>query len=209
MTVDEYTEEKILEDLDRLSYLYGLKRVMRYNQQREEPLYTESVAEHLYGMNLLAQYFLPLEDPAGLFNRARIYEMITLHDIDEIETGDVLGYTKTDAIREQEVVAMRIVAEKSPQHIQSFIKERVEEYEAKETIEAKFARAIDKMEPLVHIYHPMVRDILHINQTTIEQSRSIKDKYIADFPFITKFNETVHQKLDTDGFFWTPGVTLH
>jgi hypothetical protein len=63
--------------------------------------------------------------------------MITLHDIDEIETGDVIGYTKTDAIREQEVVAMRMVAEKSPLHLQSFIKERVEEYESKETIEKR------------------------------------------------------------------------
>jgi 5'-deoxynucleotidase YfbR-like HD superfamily hydrolase len=208
MKLEDYTEAIILDGLDRLSYLYGMKRVMRYNQTRDEQLYTESVAEHLYGMNILAQYFLPLENPEHTWDRAHIYEMITLHDIDEIETGDVLGYTKTPEIRAQEIIAMRLVAEKAPTHMRSFITERVEEYEKKESIEARFTRAIDKMEPLVHIYHPMVREIVHINQTTIEQSRSIKDQYVTEFPFISKFNEVVHKKLDGDGLFWTPGVTL-
>lgn len=208
MNLAAYTEEVILSDLDRLLYLYGLKRVIRYHQTRNESLHTESVAEHLYGMHLMAQYFLPLEDKTGTLDRARIYEMITFHDIDEIETGDVIGYTKTPAMREEEIIAMRLVVEKAPERMRTHILERVEEYEKQETIEAKFARAIDKIEPLVHIYNPMVREVLHINKTTIEQSRSIKDKYLTEFPFINTFNEVVHKKLDADGFFWTPGVTL-
>jgi len=209
MKLAEYTSEIILTDLDRLSYLYGLKRVMRYNQTREEPIHTESVARHLYGMYLLAQYFLPLEDPDHTMDRARIYEMITFHDIDEIETGDVIGYTKTEAIRAEELAAMQLVARRAPHHLQAHILKRVEEYETLGSREAAFPKAIDKLEPLVHIYHPDVRGILHINQTTIEQSRSIKDKYLAGFPFMLAFNETVHSKLDHDGAFWTPGVTLH
>jgi putative hydrolase of HD superfamily len=203
MTLEEYTTEKILEDVKKLQYLYGLKRVIRYNQDRHISDSTESVAEHVYGMQLLAQYFLPLENPNNNWDRARIYEMITLHDIDEIETGDVLGYTKTPSIRALELESMKLTISKSPLHLQRHMTDRVEEYEAKETAEARFAKAIDKIEPLVQIFNEEGRTILQTNQTTAEQSYRIKAPYVMDFPFIKKFSETVHQTLITEGYYWS------
>jgi putative hydrolase of HD superfamily len=154
-------------------------------------------------MHLLAQYFLPLEDPENKLNRARIYEMITLHDIDEIETGDVLGYTKTDEIRAQELDNMKRTIEKSPDHLQAHMNARVVEYEARETREAQFAKAIDKIEPLVQIFNEEGRVILANNKTTADQSLRIKTPYIQEFPFIKKFSEVVHEELVKEGFFWT------
>jgi 5'-deoxynucleotidase YfbR-like HD superfamily hydrolase len=103
MNIETFNKDQILTDLAKLQYLYGLKKVIRYDQNRHETDSTESVAEHVYGMHILAQYFLPLENPKGSWDKSRIYEMITLHDIDEIETGDVLGYTKTEEIRALEI----------------------------------------------------------------------------------------------------------
>ena len=58
MTLEEFTKERILEDTAKLQYLFGLKKVIRYNQGRAETDSTESVAEHVYGMHILAQYYL-------------------------------------------------------------------------------------------------------------------------------------------------------
>ena len=205
MMLEEFTPEYIRNDVAKLQYLYGLKKVIRYDLSRHEEDSTESVAEHVYGMQLLAQYFLPLENPEGNWDKTRIYEMITLHDIDEIETGDVLGYTKTAETRALELESMKITIGKSPAHLQAHMHTRVEEYETRETIEAKFAKAIDKIEPLVQIFNEEGRAILQRNKTTAEQSLRIKTPYIQDFPFIKKFAETVHHALLEGGYYWPEG----
>jgi putative hydrolases of HD superfamily len=205
MTLDEFTKEYILQDTVKLQYLYGLKKVIRYNQGRAEEDSTESVAEHVYGMHILAQYFLPLEDPQGNWDRTRIYEMITIHDIDEIETGDVLGYTKTAETRALELESMKQTINKSPEHLKARMKELAEEYEAKETPEAKFAKAIDKIEPLYQIFNEEGRLILKTNKTTAEQSMRIKAPYVVDFPFIKKCSEIIHQELIDGNYYWKEG----
>jgi putative hydrolase of HD superfamily len=202
MNINDYTDEVILSDLTKLQYLYGLKRVIRYNLEREAADATESVAEHVYGMQLLTQYFLALEDTEGKADRTRIYEMVTAHDLDEVETGDVLGYAKTDAIRALEKDAMLRVIAKAPNIIQPLLTARVEEYEAKETYEAQFARAIDKIEPLVQMYNDVGRAVFTRNKTTEEQSWRIKEQYIAPFPFIKRFAEVVHDTMVKEGYFY-------
>ncbi len=205
MTLETLTKEAALSETAKLQYLYGLKKVIRYDQDRHETDSTESVAEHVYGMMILAQYFLPLENPEGDWDRARLYEMITLHDIDEIETGDVLGYTKTAETRALELDAMKRTIENAPNHLKMYMNERVEEYEKRETKEAKFAKAIDKIEPLFQIFNEEGRAILHRNQTTAEQSLRIKTPYIQDFPYIKRFAEVIHQALIDGGYYWQEG----
>lgn len=205
MNLADYTKEKIIEDVHKLQYLYGLKKVIRYDQDRIETDSTESVAEHVYGMHILAQYFLPLENPKGDWDKTRIYEMITIHDIDEIETGDVLGYTKTPEIRAMELNSMKITIGKSPLHMQAAMRGLAEEYEGRGTIEAKFAKAIDKIEPLVQIFNEEGRAIMQTNQTTAEQSLRIKAPYVEEFPYIKLFSETIHHALIAGGYYWSEG----
>lgn len=205
MSLDEFTKEKVIAETAKLQYLYGLKKVIRYNQDRHATDSTESVAEHVYGMLILAQYFLPLEDSKNKLNRTRLYEMITLHDIDEIETGDTLGYHKTAETRALELDAMKRTIEKAPDHLKAHMIERVEEYEAKESPEAKFAKAIDKIEPLFQIFNEEGRVTLKRNRTTAEQSLRIKTPYIQDFPFIKRFAEIIHQSLVDGDYYWQEG----
>ncbi len=205
MTLEEFNKEIILKDVAKLQYLYGLKKVIRYDQTRHAEDSTESVAEHVYGMHLLAQYFLPLENPEGNWDKARIYEMITLHDIDEIETGDILGWAKTPEQRLLEAEATKVVIQKSPLHMQPHLLKRLEEYEARETLEAKFSRAIDKIEPLVQIFNDEGKFIFQHTKTTAENSLRIKAPYVTEFPFIKKFAQTVHQELIDGGYYWEEG----
>lgn len=116
MTLSE-TRRQIMEDdafvlaeVARLQALYALKHEIRYARQRPEAD-TESVAEHIFGMLILIEYFLPLEDEAGDWRSEDIRRMALFHDIDEIETGDMLGYLKTDADRAREEGAtLRVIA---------------------------------------------------------------------------------------------------
>jgi len=205
MNLEELTKEKVLTETAKLQYLYGLKKVIRYDQNRHETDSTESVAEHVYGMMILAQYFLPLEDPKGDWDRGRLYEMIAVHDIDEIETGDVLGYTKTAETRALELDAMKRTIESAPVTMQAHMNSCVTEYETRETPEAKFAKAIDKIEPLFQVFNEEGRAILQRNQTTAEQSLRIKTPYIQEFPFIKHFAEIIHQELVNGGYYWQEG----
>ena len=156
-------------------------------------------------MMILAQYFLPLENPNETWDRARLYEMITLHDIDEIETGDVLGYTKTAETRALELEAMRRTIENASVHMQAHMNRRVTEYEARETPEAKFAKAIDKIEPLFQIFNEEGRAVLKRNKTTAEQSLRIKTPYVQDFPYIKRFAEVIHDALVNGDYYWQEG----
>ena len=194
------TKEEILAEVQKLQYFYGLKHEIRYAQERTEN--TESVAEHIYGMHVLADYFIELEDPLHTWDKARILQMITWHDMDELETGDVPGYLKTDAHRAREVLAIKTVLEHVPSVIAETIKSITDEYTAQETQEARFVKALDKIEPLFQLYgNENGKSLMHKNKTTLEQSRMIKDKYVEEFLYMREFNNVINMQLAEEGFF--------
>lgn len=204
MTLEELTPERVIAEVRVLQYLYGLKREIRYAQTRTQEDLTESVAEHVYGMHICALYFLPLENPQGTWDRASVYEMISLHDIDEIETGDVLGYTKTDAIRAAEAEAMRVVMEKSPLHMRPSMQRAIDVYDEQVTPESVFVKALDKFEPLVQMYNENGKQTFQTNKTTAEDAYKIKESYILPFPHMYRMYRVIHEAMINEGFFYKP-----
>lgn len=201
MSIINLTKEYILDEVKKIQYLYGLKYEIRYGLERTSEIFTESVAEHIYGMHICAQYFLPLENPEGSWNKVRIYELITLHDIDELETGDMIGYLKTDTIREGEREAKLVVLDKLPKHLKTEFESLFNEYEDQQTPEARFVKAIDRFEPLMQVYSDFGRYVIARNKTTEEQSQRIKEPYIKEFPMMQKFNQVIHQAMIDEGYF--------
>lgn len=201
MTPDSLTKENILIEVKKLQYLYGLKTEIRYGQSRAANDLTESVAEHIYGMHILAQYFLPLEDPMETMDRLRILEMITLHDIDELETGDVIGYLKTPAMRDAGKDAAKRVLQKIPDLLYSHWRELHTEYETQHSKEAQFVKALDRFEPLIHIYNKKGFVLVQKNKTTAYDSDRIKINFIAPFPCMFRFYQIIHQAMIDEGFF--------
>lgn len=197
------TKEETLQEVAKLQYLYGLKNEIRYGDNRSESTITESVAEHIYGMHILATYFVLLENPTQTWDRAKIYALITWHDIDEIETGDIIGYLKTDEDRAREKIAKQTVIEKSPESLHAFMKKIVDEYEKQETIEAQYVKAIDKIEPLFQMFNENGKKVFLSNGTTYEDHRKIKDPYVAHFPHIKYFTEVLGEEMLAQGFFTT------
>ena len=205
MKIEEYSKEKILEDVSGLQYLFGLKEVIRSHQSRDEKDTTESVAEHVFGMHILAQYFLPLENPDISWDKALISDLITIHDIDEIETGDVIGWMKTPEDREHERLASEKVVSKSPTSMSLRIEKLLAIYKEQNCIEAKFVKAIDKLEPHIHFFREKQSIVFKQTKCTAEKAMSIKEPYMLDFPFIRKCNQVINEELIAGDYYWQEG----
>lgn len=209
MTLEE-TRARILESDDfvfdefrRLQVLYGLKNTIRYHHTRTEEIVTESVADHVYAMHALIAYFHSLEDLDQTWNHEKIWFMCQFHDIDEIETGDIIGYMKTEAERRREAEAQQRIVMQLPYAMRIRVADALKEYEEHRSPEAQFVRAIDKVEPLFHLYNENGEQICQLNKTTYEQNRSIKDQYVEAFPYVKRTNEVMSRRMQEEGFFYS------
>ena len=146
MTTTNLTEEYILSEIEKLLYPYGLNKVIRYNFIRKEEFQTQSVAEHVANMIFLAYYFRTYEDPKNELDFDKVIKLIIMHDLGEIETGDVIIVAKNENHEILEREAILVVKEKSPTFIAEEIETLYEEFENPKTKEGKYAKAIDKFE---------------------------------------------------------------
>ena len=195
------SDDFVLSETKKIQYAYGLKHETRYIVDRKEELATESVAEHVYALHILADYFLPIDDSEKKLDWVKIHNMVQYHDIDEIETGDKIGYLKTDAERAAEGEAMHRVISQLPSHMQEQLQSDLEEYEELKTPEAKFTKALDRIEPLFQLYNENGKKILHLQETTAEQSRVPKEQIIKPFPYMFRFYEVLEETMEKEGFF--------
>jgi putative hydrolase of HD superfamily len=85
----------------------------------------------------------------------RVVEMVAVHDLVEIDAGDVSAYDvdafAAKAVREQ-AAAGRIFGLLPPDQ-QSHFRELWDEFEAHATPEARFANAVDRLQPLLQNAH--------------------------------------------------------
>lgn len=181
----ESSDAEVLEEMEKLRVLYKLKTTMRYQTSRIEG-HSESVAEHLFAMQVLAQYFLPLEDPAGKLDRERVTELMLFHELGEIETGDILFHRKNDEQRQEEALAAGRVAKKLPESLQKIALDRSREFDNEATPEATFAVAIDKLEPIFELFDE--RELPAFRRLHVTHKDAVSNKRIAakNFPYMLK-----------------------
>ncbi len=202
-TIQQLMNEEafVLSELKKLQILYKLKNEIRYGEQCCGRDGADSVAEHVYGMHCLVDYFLPLEDISGSYDRQKITRMVQYHDIDEVELGDTIGYLKTSTQRSLEPAAIQTVISQLPESVQSTIADLLEEYETRQTWESKFVKAVDKIEVLLQVYTPTGKLLLERHACTRSQHDSIKDPFLADFPIMRRFKQVVSDQMEAEGFF--------
>ena len=111
----------------------GLKDIPRTGWLRAGVDSPESVAAHSWGMSVLAMHLCPKK-----LDRMRVIEMCLVHDLPEVEVGDLTPYDDTSSTSEDERKAMTRLAR---QWLELF-----EEYEAQETEEANFVKYLDKLD---------------------------------------------------------------
>lgn len=113
----------------------------------------ENDAEHSWHFSLMA--VLLTEYAAEPVDVLRAVKMALIHDLVEIDAGDVLVYDEAaraaQKAREQKA-AERIFALLPADQARAY-RSLWEEYESQQSSEARYAAAIDRLQPILHNYH--------------------------------------------------------
>lgn len=196
------SDEKIIEIARQLRIAYKLKTTIRYAGSRDLSVHGESVAEHVFALLFLAQYFLPLEDPQGKLSKERVYEILLFHDFGEIAHGDIPYHMKTAADEAQEMKDAEIIFQSLPQPVNAIGRKRWEEYENRKTPEARFVYALDKIEPTFELFDPVSEKSLKKTKFTYEQHMGRKKHATEGFPVMWRFVEALSADMKKRNVFW-------
>lgn len=136
---DFVIEIEKLKDVHRKTRPVGLERY-------------ENSAEHSWHVCLCA---LMLKDFANEeIDIDRVIKMLLIHDLGEIDAGDTIIYkSETPELKESEAEGVKRVlgflpSEKNDEYIELWY-----EFEAGETPDSKYAKAIDRIPPILHNLH--------------------------------------------------------
>lgn len=159
--------------------LLGLKTILRTGWTRHpipaESL--ESVADHSYGVTLLCWMLCPPE-----LDRLRVLELAILHDLAEVETGDltphdgVEQYVKEE--REKQVLAQLLKGLPRAQ----LGGELLQEYQSQTTPEGRFVRQVDKLEMSLQslVYERSTgSDLSEFRESSAEKLRQLGFSWLA------------------------------
>ncbi len=196
------TDEEIMDTVRRLRIAYQLKRTLRYSTARDFDTHNESVAEHVFGMFFLAEYFLPLEDPEKKLNIEKLHRLILFHDFSEITHGDVPYHWKTDAHRAQEEEDAVAIFAELPPPLNVTAHDSWHAYEMRDCPEARFAYALDKIEPVFELLDPVNEKTMKRIKFTYKNHIERKHKATEDFPIMRKFIDVVSNDMLARKVFW-------
>lgn len=109
----------------------------------------ENDAEHAWHLGLMA--FLLAEYASEPVSVARVMEMTLIHDLVEIDAGDTYAYDAAgnQTKRARELAAAERLFGLLPDDQRDFLRALWEEFEAGQTPEARFAAALDHIQPLL------------------------------------------------------------
>ncbi len=133
-------------EIDKLKHV--LRQTVLMDKSRRE-----NDAEHSWHLAMMA--IVLSEYAAQAVNLVRVLKMVLIHDLVEIDAGDTFCYdeqgAKTQADRERQA-ADRIFG-LLPSDQTGELRSLWEEFEAKQTPDAQFAAALDRIQPVLHNYY--------------------------------------------------------
>ncbi len=135
----------------RLAFIYELdelKSVLRQTLLADKSR-QENSAEHSWHLAMTALALAPLADPPIDVERA--VRILLVHDIVEIDAGDVFIYDEEARASKQveEEEAARRIFGLLPEPQSSELSALWDEYEERETPEARFAYSCDRLQPML------------------------------------------------------------
>jgi putative hydrolase of HD superfamily len=143
---------RLTEQLTFISEVDKLKSVLRQTLLQNGSR-AENSAEHSWHLAMMAVVLLEYAAPET--DLKRTLEMLLVHDIVEVEAGDTFAYD-TVAYRDKEL-REQAAAEKLfgllPDEQARALRALWDEFEAQQTSEARFANALDRLQPFWHNLH--------------------------------------------------------
>ena len=131
-----------IKEIDKIKYIQ--RKTKLFNSDRRE-----NDAEHSWHLAMMA--IVLLEHANEDIDLLKVLKMVLIHDIVEIDAGDTFIYstTKDHNNTNEELVAAKRIFGMLPKEQANDLIAIWEEFEAGETDEAKFAKAMDRFEPLL------------------------------------------------------------
>lgn len=146
------TDSRLLQQVQFIVEVDKLKSVIRrtYLVSGERQ---ENTAEHSWQVTLLA--WLLAEYAEEHMDICRVGKMLLIHDIVEVEAGDTFIYdelSKRGQFEKEQAAGEKLFG-LLPDDQAVEMKVLWHEFEARQTPEAKFAKSIDRLIPLLHNYY--------------------------------------------------------
>ena len=141
-TINLQKQIAFIKEIDKIKYIQ--RRSKLFNSDRRE-----NDAEHSWHLAMMAIVLAEHSDkPIDLL---KVLKMVLIHDIVEIDAGDTFAYDteKNHANSEEELIAAKRIFGLLPKEQADELTTIWEEFEEGVTDEAKFAKAMDRFEPLL------------------------------------------------------------
>lgn len=186
--------------LDFFKYQNQLKMVFRANHNQDGR--RESSAEHSWSVTMMAWLLTkPLAAELGMdLDQNRILKMALIHDLVEIDAGDVAAWDKSGraAVVASEAAAITAIGQKLAGSNEELYPLWME-HDALETVESKLVKACDQLCPLIY------RLVFHNSYRGSGVDRSKLDSIflpIVDFSQLTmEIYVALADELDQQGLF--------
>ncbi len=179
-------------EIDKLKHV--LRQTLLIDKSRRE-----NDAEHSWHLAIMA--ILLSEYADAEINLVRVLKMVLIHDLVEIDAGDTFCYdeqaiqTQTDR---EKAAADRIFGLLPPDQTAQ-LRSLWEEFEAKQSADARFATALDRLQPILHNYHTQGGTWKRAGVTIAKVRQRIAPIALGS-PRLGEFAETLIQSALDQGF---------
>lgn len=186
---------------DFIRTIEKLKTIERFNKTSNLSR-AESDAEHIWHLVMMVYLFTETRED---INRWKAVEIALVHDLVEVYAGDVNLWDE----KKKSTEAKRTAEEKSAKKLFNLLPSELgrrfyslwEEYEARETREAKFVYALDKIQPFIQ--RIVARDNgwkeKQVNETRLAE---IKPQLVKDDVELSRLWDDLTEEAKEKGLLW-------
>jgi putative hydrolase of HD superfamily len=153
----------------------------------------ENVAEHSWHLSLMSLIFVDAAPPGTDHHHVR--DLLIVHDLVEIFAGDTVIWDTTpeSEIRARETAAAHRLFGMLPSEQARHLHLLWQEFDRQETIEARFARALDALHPMLMSWGPTSTGHPLAAELTPARVLNRKRQWLAEFPHLWQIAQDVVQ----------------
>ena len=147
------TEDRLKKQVQFILEIDKLKKIVRQSLLSDRSR-KENDAEHSWHIALMAVLLCEHADKKGI-DLKHVVTMLLVHDLVEIDAGDTFCYDEKGNVDklEREIKAADRIFNLLPPDQAAYFRSLWDEFESRQTAEARFAAAMDRLEPLLLNYH--------------------------------------------------------
>jgi putative hydrolase of HD superfamily len=172
-----------------------LRRTLLLDQTRRE-----NDAEHSWHLAVIALLFAEYVETEAL-DLLRVLKMVLIHDIVEIDAGDIFIYDTAGLVQKEE--RERQAAERIfgllPTDQGGEFRALWDEFEERATPEARFAGALDRLQPLLHNYHTKGAN-WRAHGITFDQVVAVNQRIAEGAPLLWEFARALIEDAVRQGY---------